>query len=201
MSFRRAERSKREDHLLFTTIVHDLSGRYPSFKTALGKVIGNNKRLRTANDYHTLFETLLLQPLKDVRTVGPILVIIDALDESGDAADRKGLHIILAEHVSELPSNFRILITSRLEGNIIESFIKSPKAFQIIHMDDSELAARTNDDIQVYLATILPSDIYRKHGSSWRRKRRACSNGQQLRAGTSMILHPVLPRTTVYTAF
>ena len=168
--FQRAERSKREDYLLFTTIVHDLSDRYPSFKTALGKVIGNNKRLRTANDYRTLFETLLLQPLKDVRTVGPILIIIDALDESGDAADRQGLHTFLAEHISEFPTNFRILITSRLEGNIIDPFTKAPKAFQIIHMDDSELAAGTNDDIQVYLATILPSDIYTKHGSKLAKK-------------------------------
>jgi hypothetical protein len=168
--FHRAERSKGEDYLLFTTFVHDLSDRYPSFKTAVGKAIGNNKHLRTANDYRTLFENLLLQPLRDVRTVGPILVIIDALDESGDAADRKGLHTFLAEHVSQLPSNFRILITSRPEGNIIDPFTKASHVFQIIHMDDSELAARTNDDIQVYLATILPSDIYRKHGSKLAKK-------------------------------
>ncbi|KIM45626.1 hypothetical protein M413DRAFT_344802 [Hebeloma cylindrosporum] len=163
--FHRAERSKREDYLLFTTLVHDLCDRYPSFKAALGKALRNNKHLRTTNDYHTLFETLILQPLKDVRTVGPILIIIDALDESGDAADRKGLHTFLAEHVFELPSNFRILITSRLESNIIDPFTKASNAFQIIHMDDSELAAKTNDDIQVYIATVLPSTIYRKNGS------------------------------------
>jgi len=168
--FQRAERPKREDYLFFTTLVHDLSHRYPSFKTALGKVIRNNKHLRTANDHYTVFETLLLQSLKDLRIVGPILVIVDALDESGDATDRKGLHTFLAEHVSELPSNFRIFITSRFEGNIVDPFTKASKAFQIIRMDDSELSARTNEDIQVYLATVLPSNIYQKHGSALAKK-------------------------------
>ena len=70
---------------LLHSLVQDLSSRYPSFKTALGKGIRDNKRLRTAQDYHTLFEYLLLQPLRDVHIIGPILIIIDALDESGDA--------------------------------------------------------------------------------------------------------------------
>jgi hypothetical protein len=53
--FLRAERSKREDYLLFTTLVHDLSNRYPSFKTALGKAIKDNKSLRAAQDYRYAF--------------------------------------------------------------------------------------------------------------------------------------------------
>ena len=88
--FLRAEQSKHEDYF-FTTLVHDLSSRYPSFKTALGKRIRDNKRLRTALDYGTLFDYLLLQPLRDVHIIGPILIIIDALDESGDAIDVNGL--------------------------------------------------------------------------------------------------------------
>jgi hypothetical protein len=162
--FLRAERSKREDYLLFTTLVHDLCNRYPSFKTALGKAIKDNKSLRAAQDYHTLFESLLLQPLKEVRAVGPILIMIDALDESGDATGGRGLHTFLAEHLAKLPSNFRILITSRLETDIWLPFANALEAFQLVHMDDSELAAGTDDDIRLYFQKNLIQDTFKQYG-------------------------------------
>ena len=164
-AFLRAEKSKGEDYVLLTTIIHGLCNRYPSFKTALGKVIRDNKPLRAARDYHTLFESMILQPLKDVHTVGPIFIIIDALDESGDAIDRTGLHTFLAEHLASLPSNFRILITSRLEQNIMDAFDKVTKAsFQIVHMDDSKLAARTGNDIRLYFEKHLSPDLLTQYG-------------------------------------
>ncbi|KAH9055471.1 hypothetical protein EDB87DRAFT_1551925, partial [Lactarius vividus] len=67
---------------LFTTLARDLSDHYPSFKAALGNVVKDNSSLRAgACDYGTLFESLILEPLKDLHIVGPILVVIDALDE------------------------------------------------------------------------------------------------------------------------
>ena len=162
--FLRAEQSRREDYLFFTTLVLDLSSRYPSFKTALGKVIMDNKRLRTAQDYHTLFEYLLLQPLRDVHIIGPILIIIDALDESGDATDMNGLHSFLANRLAELPLNVRILITSRPDVGIMRSFPDTSMTFQILYMDDSEHAAKTNSDIRVYLRKNLPLDTFTQYG-------------------------------------
>ncbi|KAI0260995.1 hypothetical protein BC834DRAFT_492665 [Gloeopeniophorella convolvens] len=55
--FLRAERSKNDTHLLFTTLARDLSDRYPSYKAALGRAIQNDTALRLgAKDYVTLFE-------------------------------------------------------------------------------------------------------------------------------------------------
>jgi hypothetical protein len=83
--FVRREQSVRKAYHLFTTLARDLADRYPSFKIALGKVVKDNTALRVGTrDYHTLFESLILEPLKDLHIVGPILVVIDALDESGD---------------------------------------------------------------------------------------------------------------------
>ena len=168
--FLRAERSKREDYFLFTTLVHDLSNRYPSFKTALGKAIKDNKSLRAAQDYHTLFESLLLQPLMELRPIGPILIIIDALDESGAATGGSGLHTFLAERLAKLPSNFRILITSRLETDIWLPFANAPEAFQLVHMDDSELAAGTDDDIRLYFQKNLIQDTFKQYGDELAKK-------------------------------
>jgi hypothetical protein len=168
--FLRAEQSKRKDYLFFTTLVHDLSSRYPSFKTALGKGIRGNKRLRTAQDYHTLFGYLLLQPLRDVYIIGPILIIIDALDESGDATDKNGLHAFLAKRLVELPSNVRILITSKPDVGIMCSFPNTSDTIQILYMGDSEHAAKTDSDIRVYLRKNLPLDKSTQYGDQLAKK-------------------------------
>ncbi len=96
--FLRKEQSKREAYHLFTTLARDLSDRYPSFKAALGEVIKDNTSLRVGTrDYPTLFQSLILEPLKDLHIVGPILIVIDALDESGDVTGGNELHKFLAK--------------------------------------------------------------------------------------------------------
>ncbi len=156
--FLRKEQSKREAYHLFTTLARDLSDRYPSFKAALGEVIKDNSSLRVGTrDYPTLFESLILEPLKDLHIVGPILVVIDALDESGDVTSRNGLHKFLAKNLSRLPSNFRVLVTSRLEDGIGSAFVGA-QSVRIKHMDDLELATKTHDDILTFLRTTLLSE-------------------------------------------
>ena len=121
--FPRREQSARKAYHLFTTLARDLADRYPSFKIAFGNVVKDNIALRVGTrDYETLFEWLILEPLKDVHIVGPILVIINALDESGDASGGTGLHTFLAKNLIKLPSNFRVVITSRPE-HAIESVL------------------------------------------------------------------------------
>ena len=115
--FLRKDQSK--PYHLFTTLARDLADRYPSFRTALGRVVKDNSSLRVGTrDYDTLFQSLILEPLKDLHIIGPIFVVIDALDESGDATGRTGLHTFLAKNLIRLPSNFRVLITSRPEDGI-----------------------------------------------------------------------------------
>jgi len=164
--FLRKEQSKREAYHLFTTLARDLSDRYPSFKTALGRVVKDNSSLRAGTrDYGTLFECLILEPLKGLHIVGPTLVVVDALDESGDATGRIGLHTFLAKNLIRLPSNFRVLITSRPEDGI-ESALMEARSVSIKRMDDPELAAKTDDDISAFLRERLPSDEFRNHGGA-----------------------------------
>ena len=162
--FLRKEQSK--PYHLFTTLARDLADRYPSFKTALGAVVKDNSSLRVGTrDYDTLFQSLILEPLKDLHIVGPVLVVIDALDESGDATGRTGLHTFLANNLTRLPSNFRVLVTSRPEDGIEPALVGVP-SFRIRHMKDSELAAKTDDDILVFLQERLPSDTFRNYGDA-----------------------------------
>ena len=70
------------------------------------------------------FEHLLLEPLKKAadRFEGPVIIILDALDECGDATSRVDLLKLLSSgEFSKLPQNIRILITSRPEKDTVEA--------------------------------------------------------------------------------
>jgi hypothetical protein len=158
--FVRREQSVREAYHLFTTLARDLADRYLSFKIALGKVVKDNTALRVGTrDYDTLFESLILEPLKDLHIVGPILVVIDALDESGDTTSQIGLHAFLAKNLTRLPSNFRVIITSRPEHAIVSALARAPSV-KIKYMNDAELATETHKDILTFLREKLPLDEF-----------------------------------------
>ncbi|KAH9051359.1 hypothetical protein EDB83DRAFT_1306557 [Lactarius deliciosus] len=144
-SFIFLRKEQHKPHHLFTTLARDLADRYPSFKRALGEIIKDDTSLRVgagSRDYDTLFESLILEPLKGLHIVGPILVVIDALDESGDVTRTDGLHKFLAKNLSRLPPNFRVFITSRLEDVIKSAFVGAPSV-RVKSMDDPELAVET----------------------------------------------------------
>ncbi|KAF7968096.1 hypothetical protein HWV62_31995 [Athelia sp. TMB] len=56
---------------------------------------------------------------------GPVLVVIDALDESGTVTEREALMKVLSGGVSKLPRFFRLLIVSRRERDIVDCFNNS----------------------------------------------------------------------------
>jgi hypothetical protein len=86
------------------------------------------------------------------------------LDESGDTISKSGLHSFLAQHLIDLPPNFRILITSRPEDGIGPAFANA-RSVRTLYMDDAELAANTEQDIGVYLQNELPEEVFKEHGS------------------------------------
>ncbi|KAI0267883.1 hypothetical protein BC834DRAFT_968781 [Gloeopeniophorella convolvens] len=119
----RTDQSHRAAQLLFSEIARNLADRYPTFKASLAKIIDKDASLVLgARDYTIPFESMLLRPLQEFPLIGPIFIVIDALDESGDASGRDGLHAFLASHISELPDTFHILITSRPEKDIEDAF-------------------------------------------------------------------------------
>jgi hypothetical protein len=67
------------------------------------------------------FTKLLIEPLRSLQTFqseGPIVVVLDALDECGNADDRRLLLRALAEKSSNLPSVLRVVIASRPDHDI-----------------------------------------------------------------------------------
>jgi WD40 repeat protein len=107
----------------FATLIRTLAYRLAMFDACFGaaisRVVENNDNIAEM-PLEFQFESLLsANALKSVEwSGGPIVLIIDALDESGSEADRKILMQVLSKGFSSLPSFIRIIVLSRQEQDI-----------------------------------------------------------------------------------
>ena len=106
---------------VFSTMARDLADQYPGVKRSLANVLWERNWLKRTTDIIQQWEILLIKPSAHLPTDHPILLVIDALDESGDPQSRKHLLPILANCAIELPSNVQILLTSRPLDDILSA--------------------------------------------------------------------------------
>ena len=119
--FDRTRMAQERDQRIFSTIARDLADRDEHMKTTLMDAFRGDNSLKNTMDILQQWEEMILKPAQKLseEIVGPILIIIDALDESGTEESRKFLLRILAgkthqeSRITKLPSQFRILVTSR----------------------------------------------------------------------------------------
>jgi NACHT domain len=107
---------------LLSTISRDIATLDHQWKMALFNVVKGDPSLQTTHSATDQFSTFILQPAKALAMVGPIVIVIDGLDESAKGDRRAALLDTLAKGVSDLPSNFRILITARPDPDIVNAF-------------------------------------------------------------------------------
>ena len=130
--FVRSDVAKRNPQNLFSTISRDLSDYDPQFKSALWRVVKDSRTLRTSVSPSEQVEQLITGPSKYIDSIGPLIVVVDALDESGEKRDRRQLLDALSQQFTErkLPTNIRFLITARPERDILDALPAGP---QIVH--------------------------------------------------------------------
>ncbi|KIK17764.1 hypothetical protein PISMIDRAFT_14851 [Pisolithus microcarpus 441] len=122
--FAHDRQSERREEKILTTIARDLADREPAFRRALSNVVSNNLALKTTCDVVQQWKQFILQPLSKIsgEIVGNVVVIIDALDESGpDTSRRDILRLLTSADAAGLPTNFRILLTSRPLPDIVRA--------------------------------------------------------------------------------
>ncbi|KAI0029069.1 hypothetical protein K488DRAFT_17452, partial [Vararia minispora EC-137] len=147
--------SRLEPYLLVTTLARNLASSHPSFRRSLVEVLRKlDPQVLHTRNCTTLFTHLLLNPLKNLHHLGPIVVVIDALDECGNELDCKALSSVLILAAVQLPSNFRFMVTARPETIFEEAFKEKPN-ISTLRMDDDRLAD-TSSDIQRYVRESLP---------------------------------------------
>jgi ATP/maltotriose-dependent transcriptional regulator MalT len=136
-----------------SNVIQTLAYRLGSFDPRIGAVISAAISSNSEFDTSSLAEqfSVLLGPLstlKDLQTEGPIVVVLDALDECGTPQSRESLLKMLAEEAKKLPPFIRIFITSRNEHDINLAF--SGKAN--ICAEEFQISAEGNQvDIMSYL--------------------------------------------------
>jgi len=140
---------------LFPTIARDLADRDLRLRPLLVEVTIKNHSLRDTTDVVTQWNKLILEPLSQLKVspTGNVVVVIDALDESGTEGTRATVLDVLAVYGAELPANFRILLTSRPLVDIGEALNASPHVYaRSLDAIDAESTMR---DIHLYVSTRL----------------------------------------------
>ena len=136
---------------LFSTIARDLSDRDPQYKSALWQVVKNDRALRTSQSPMEQVKRLVIEPSKHLHGIGPLVIVIDALDESGDQASRRQLLRAISEQIigNALPSNLRFLITARPETDIVGELPPGP---QIVRKQMGDIPQHiVDEDIQKFI--------------------------------------------------
>ena len=142
---------------LFLTIAHDLAGRNLRVRLLLDEVMSkdsSSKRTNIVEDW----QRLILEPLSRLEDsfTGNIVVVIDALDESGMERTRGAILDVLATHGAKLPANIRILLTSRPLLDIGEALNFNQHDILAKSLDDIDNES-TFHDIYFYVSTRLRS--------------------------------------------
>jgi len=160
--FDRTLETKRRQDKIFTTIASDLADSNPIVRRALVQAVHDNNGLKHTSDLTKQWQELVLGPIGTALTTvpAPVLIVIDALDESGDAKSREQILRLLAgklnassPQLTELPANLRILVTSRpLED--IQNALHTASHVRHVSMDDISPVS-TEHDIQLYVSTML----------------------------------------------
>ena len=127
--FASSDVASRNPKNLFSTIARDLSDHDPQYKSALLEVVKDNRALRASTSAFEQMRKLIIEPSQCLDTIGPIVVVIDALDESGDEASRQQLLQAISQQVTDdsLPANLRFLITARPESDILTTLPPGPQ--------------------------------------------------------------------------
>jgi hypothetical protein len=165
------DRTREVDHRherIFTTIARDLASRDPIMRRALANTVRDDNELRHTKDIIKQWKELILGPVNTASKVvdTPVLIVIDALDESGEEDSRKQILRMLvgmldpfSSKLTKLPVNLRVLVTSRrLED--ISHFLASASHVRHVSMDDLPAESMEND-IKLYVSNILEGPVFR----------------------------------------
>lgn len=154
--FDAASQTARSPYHLFSTISWELGNSNFEWRKALWNVLQTNPSLHSSYSITEQFESFILKAAKSIKMTGPNVIVIDALDECGDTTSRKTLLSVLAGKLVELPPNFRIIITSRPESDILKT-LKSCSHVFCKYMEDIGIES-TNRDIFKFIQSSISTE-------------------------------------------
>lgn len=149
-AFSRSDNSRRVGQL-FPHIAALLADFHPAIKSHLSTTLAQNSDVLASHDLGLQFTELVLRPLNALTMTGPVVIVLDAIDEvDEDGVQLAELVSLLVKEGGQLPPNVRILITSRSEAYILDQ-IQSSAVFRLSMSDFSDA---TLFDIGVFIRVI-----------------------------------------------
>ena len=143
------ERATSTPSAVIRTLAYQLSLFDSALSSAISECLRADPKI-AEKSLQLQFEKLLRVPLVAAakKLTGPIIIILDALDECGDRTSRSELLAILGANLSTLPSVFRWLITSRPEEDIRFRFGSTNLVMSLESLVDEDEAIL---DIEAYI--------------------------------------------------
>jgi hypothetical protein len=115
---------------LIRTLAYQLAAFDAQFGAAISRVVAVNENIAGMPLGFQFANLLSANALESVEwSGGPIILVIDALDECGSEADRKVLMQALSKGLSGLPSFIRIMVVSRHESDIQQTLGSHPHVY------------------------------------------------------------------------
>ncbi|KAG2747110.1 WD40 repeat-like protein [Suillus brevipes Sb2] len=159
--FDRTREAERRHEKIFTTIARDLADCDITMRGALARAVHDDNELKHTIDISRQWQKLVVGPVREASKAitAPVQIVIDALDESGDANTREHILRLLSgktdvssSQPAELPANVRIIIISRPLQDIRDVLYASH--VHHISMDDIPPVS-THNDIRLYISNRL----------------------------------------------
>ncbi|KIN95017.1 hypothetical protein M404DRAFT_87651, partial [Pisolithus tinctorius Marx 270] len=150
--FARDWQAEHLEEKIFRTVSCELAERDPAFRRALTDVVAEDDALKTTSDIVLQWKRLISEPLHKISShiVGNVVIVVDALDESGPEPSRRHLLSVLASaETAGLPRNVRILVTSRTLPDI-ERVLNVARHVKAISLDVI-FAGSSERDIRLYI--------------------------------------------------
>ncbi|KAF8309788.1 hypothetical protein DL93DRAFT_2158130 [Clavulina sp. PMI_390] len=156
--FETAKQGQLKPSNLFTTIALQLAAKDPSFGKRLQELVMSTSELERKSqnpaEQLKLFLVPLLQHISEA--CHHVVIIIDALDESGGANERSKVLIPLASIAMDLPPSVDILVTTRPEPDIKLALDALPHLANVSQVSMHELPNQsTRLDIHHYVTYML----------------------------------------------
>ena len=150
------------------TLAYQLAQSNPAFAKELVSRIATSPQIMKS-PLEEQFKSLLQEPLAILTAshdLGPIVVVLDALDECGTPETRKRLLAVLSSRLTKLPRTFRLLVASRDEPDIRAALARPGVVTRDVWIDDKLTASdisqlfrqRLSSNASAFAAHGLPAD-------------------------------------------
>lgn len=154
--------------MIYTTIAKDLSHFSRELSMAIRAASSDHSSAfgGSSVSWARQFQTLLFEPLQTCATVGPMVIVLDALDEGYNA----DIIRILRDDIKQLPATLRFLVTTRPLPDIIRPLSVTTRSHIRVHQLELN-SASNRADMSKYIRWRMADIAEQHHLVDWPRAR------------------------------